>query len=83
MTLDEYIDMNSDNISINELCEKFNLSVPTVYRHLRVKGIKIKRNDSRLEKINELRKEGKTYQEIGESFGLSRQRIEQLIHGHN
>ena len=83
MTLDEYIDMNSDNISINELCEKFYLSVPTVYRHLRVKGVKIKRNDSRLEKINELRKEGKTYQEIGESFGLSRQRIEQLIHGYN
>ena len=83
MTLDEYIDMNSDNISINELCEKINLSVPTVYRHLRVKGVKIKRNDSRLEKINELRKEGKTYQEIGESFGLSRQRIEQLIHGYN
>ena len=49
------------------------------------KNIKPKKNhsDERLNDINKLRSEGKTYQEIGNIYGISRQRVEQIINGHN
>lgn len=83
--LDIYIEENKNNIIVKEIAEKFNLSVPTVYRHLRMVGIKPKKNhlDKRLNDINKLRSEGKTYQEIGDIYGISRQRVEQIINGHN
>ena len=85
MNIDEYMNANKDNLKIEELCTKFNLSVPTVYRHLRMNGLKVKKNKNtnRMEEMRKLRNEGKTYQEIGNTFGMSRQRVEQIIHGHN
>lgn len=85
MTVDEYIEENKNNIVIDEVVKKFNLSVPTVYRHLRIMKVKPKKvhNDERLNEINKLRKEGKTYQQIGDVYGISRQRVEQIINGHN
>ena len=83
--LDIYIEENKDNVNIKEIAEKFNLSIPTIYRHLRMLGVKPKKNhsDKRLNDINKLRGEGKTYQEIGDIYGISRQRVEQIINGHN
>ncbi len=83
--LDIYIEENKDNISVKEIAEKFNLSVPTIYRHLRMIGVKPKKNhsDKRLDDINKLRSEGKTYQEIGNIYGISRQRVEQIINNRN
>ena len=85
MNLDTYIEENKNNINIKEIADKFNLSIPTVYRHLRMMGIKPKKNhsDKRLNDINKLRSEGKTYQEIGNIYGISRQRAEQIINQHN
>ena len=85
MNLDNYIEENRNNINVKEIVEKFNLSVPTVYRHLRMMGVKPKKNhsDKRFNDINRLRNEGKTYQEIGNIYGISRQRVEQIINGHN
>ena len=82
--LDIYIEENKDNINIEEIVKKFNISIPTVYRHLRMKGVKPKKNHSneRLNEIYKLRSEGKTYQEIGNIYGISRQRVEQIINGH-
>ena len=82
--LDIYIEENKNNINIEEIVKKFNISVPTVYRHLRIKGVKPKKNHSneRLNEICKLRSEGKTYQEIGDVYGISRQRVEQIINGH-
>ena len=83
--LDIYIEENKNNLNIKEMVEKFNLSVPTVYRHLRMMNVKPKKNhsDKRLAEINKLRSEGKTYQEIGNVYGISRQRVEQIINQHN
>ena len=83
--LDIYIEENKNNLNIKEMVEKFNLSVPTVYRHLRLKGVKPKSNRSndRLNEMHRLRSEGKTYQEIGNIYGISRQRVEQIINNHN
>ena len=85
MNIDEYMNANKDNLKIEELCTKFNLSVPTVYRHLRMNSLKVKkeRNITRMEEMKKLRGEGKTYEEIGAIFGVSRQRVEQIIHNHN
>ena len=85
MNLDDYIEENKNNIDIKEVAKRFNLSIPTVYRHLRMVGVKPKKNhsDKRLNDINKLRSEGKTYQEIGNIYGISRQRVEQIINGHN
>ena len=85
MNLDNYIEENKNNIDIKEIANKFNISVPTIYRHLRMFGVKPKKNhsDKRLNEINKLRSEGKTYQEIGNIYGISRQRVEQIINGHN
>ena len=83
--IDEYIKANSDNLKIETLVEKFNVSVPTVYRHLRMNGAKVKKekNAERNTKIRKFREEGKTYEEIGAIFGVSRQRVEQIYKGHN
>lgn len=85
MNLDNYIEENKNNIDIKEIANKFNISVPTIYRHLKMMGVKPKKNhsDKRLNEINKLRSEGKTYQEIGNIYGISRQRVEQIINGHN
>ena len=85
MDLDKYIEENKSNITIDEIVKKFNISIPTVYRHLRLKGIKPKKtkNTKRFDEINQMRKEGKTYQEIGNIYGISRQRVEQIIHEYN
>ena len=85
MGIDEYIKANSDNLKIETLVEKFNVSVPTVYRHLRMNGAKVKKdkNLQRTEEMKQLRNEGKTYQEIADKYGMSRQRVEQIIHDHN
>jgi DNA-binding CsgD family transcriptional regulator len=85
MNIDEYIKANSDNLTIEVLCEKFNVSIPTVYRHLRMNGAKVKKdkNLQRTEEMKQLRNEGKTYQEIADQYGMSRQRVEQIIHDHN
>lgn len=85
MGIDEYIKENSDNLKIETLVEKFNVSVPTVYRHLRMNGAKVKKdkNLQRTEEMKQLRNEGKTYQEIADQYGMSRQRVEQIIHDHN
>lgn len=83
--LDEYILKNKDSIDVNELVEKFGLSVPTVYRHLSILNVKPSknRNNQRREEFKALKDEGKTYQEIGNIYGISRQRVEQIINGHN
>ena len=85
MGIDEYIKENSDNLKIETLVEKFNVSVPTVYRHLRMNGAKVKKdkNLQRTEEMKQLRKDGKTYQEIADIYNMSRQRVEQIIHDHN
>lgn len=85
MNLDTYIEENKNNINIKEIADKFNLSIPTIYRHLRMMEVKPKKNhsDKRLNDINKLRSEGKTYQEIGNIYGISRQRVEQIINGHD
>jgi DNA-binding CsgD family transcriptional regulator len=85
MNLDTYIEENKNNINIEEIVKKFNISVPTVYRHLRMMNVKPKKNhsDKRLTEINRLRSEGKTYQEIGDVYGISRQRVEQIINQHD
>ena len=85
MGIDEYIKANSDNLKIETLVEKFNVSVPTVYRHLRMNGAKVKKdkNLQRTEEMKQLRKDGKTYQEIADIYNMSRQRVEQIIHDHN
>ena len=85
MNLDNYIEENKNNIDIKEIANKFNISVPTIYRHLKMMGVKPKKNhsDKRLNEINKLRSEGKTYQEIGNIYGISRQRVEQIINNHN
>lgn len=85
MNLDTYIEENKNNINIKEIADKFNLSIPTIYRHLRMMRVKPKKNhsDKRLNDINKLRSEGKTYQEIGNIYGISRQRVEQIINGHD
>ena len=85
MNIDEYMNANKDNLKIEELCTKFNLSIPTVYRHLRMNGLKVKKNknNNRMKEMQKLRNEGKTYEEIGNMYGLSRQRIEQIVKGHN
>ena len=85
MNIDEYMNANKDNLKIEDLCEKFNLSTPSVYRHLRMNGLKVNKTkkDSRLNEIKKLREEGKTYQEIGNMYNISRQRVEQIIHGYN
>ena len=66
MDVNVFIEENKNNINVKEIAEKFNLSIPTVYRHLRMVGVKPKKNhsDKRLNEINKLRSEGKTYQEI-------------------
>lgn len=85
MNIDEYIKANSDNLTIEVLCEKFDVSIPTVYRHLKMNGAKVKKdkNLQRTEEMKKLRDEGKTYQEIADMYGVSRQRAEQIIHDHN
>lgn len=85
MSLDDYISDKSNDMDVNEIAKKFKVSIPTVYRHLRAKGVKPKKNhiNKRVNDINVLRAEGKTYQEIGEIYGISRQRVEQIINGHN
>ena len=85
MNIDEYIKANFDNLTIEVLCEKFDVSIPTVYRHLRMNGAKVKKdkNLQRTEEMKKLRDEGKTYQEIADMYGVSRQRAEQIIHDHN
>lgn len=85
MNIDEYIKANSDNLTIEVLCEKFDVSIPTVYRHLKMNGAKVKKdkNLQRTEEMKKLRDDGKTYQEIADMYGVSRQRAEQIIHDHN
>lgn len=85
MRIDEYIMANKDNLKINDLCEKFDISVPTAYRHLRMNGVKVKKdkNLGRMKEMQKLRNEGKTYEEIGNMYNLSRQRIEQIVKGRN
>ena len=48
-------------------------------------GLKVKKdkNVGRMKEMQKLRNEGKTYEEIGNMYGLSRQRIEQIVKGHN
>jgi len=83
--LSDYLESNKDNLVVEEIMKKFNLSVSTVYRHLRMRGLKPKkeRDEKRLIEINKMRSEGKTYREIGKAYNISRQRVEQLINGHN
>ena len=85
MTIDEYMIQNKDNLKIEELCKQFDVSVPTVYRHLRMHNLKVKKekNTERMEEMCRLRDEGKTYNEIGKIYGISRQRVEQIIHGYD
>ena len=85
MKIDEYMLANKDNLTIESLCEKFNVSIPTVYRHLQMNGLKVKKekNVERTMEMKKLRDEGKTYQEIADMYGMSRQRVEQIVHDHN
>ena len=85
MKIDEYMIANKDNLTIESLCEKFNVSIPTVYRHLQMNGLKVKKekNVERTSEIRKLREQGKTYEEIGNIYGISRQRAEQIYKGHN
>lgn len=85
MNIDEYIKANSDNLKIETLSEMFHVSIPTVYRHLRMNGAKVKKdkNLQRTIEMKKMREEGKTYQEIADKYNMSRQRIEQIIHDHN
>lgn len=85
MNIDDYMIQNKDDLKIEELCEKFNVSVPTVYRHLKMHNLKVKKvkSNERMEEMCKLRAEGKTYNEIGKIYGISRQRVEQIINNHN
>lgn len=85
MTIDEYMKENADNLNMEVLCEKFNVSIPTVYRHLRMNGVKIKKikNLDRNNEMINMRNEGKTFQEIANKFGISRQRAEQIVHDYS
>ena len=55
MNIDEYIKANSDNLTIEVLCEKFDVSIPTVYRHLQMNGAKVKK-DKNLQRTEEMKK---------------------------
>ena len=46
MDVNVFIEENKNNINVKEIAEKFNLSIPTVYRHLRMVGVKPKKNHS-------------------------------------
>ena len=82
--LAQYITENINNLNYAEVCEKFDVSVPTIYRYMHLLNLKRdKGNDKRLEQIKKMRSEGKTYEEIGAKFNVSRQRIEQIFHGYN
>ena len=61
MNVNVFIEENKNNINVKEIAEKFNLSIPTVYRHLRMVGVKPKKNhsDERLSNINKLRSDHK------------------------
>lgn len=85
MTIDEYMKENADNLNMEVLCEKFNVSIPTVYRHLKMNGLKIKKmkNLDRNNEMINMRNEGLTYQEIANKFGISRQRVEQIFHDYS
>lgn len=82
--LTEYLVENADNLNYEEICKKFDVSIPTIYRYMKMCNIKKKKGDDiRLEQIKQMRNEGKTYEEIGAKFNVSRQRIEQIFHGYN
>lgn len=86
MSLDEYIEMHKEeSMDVRKIAEMYKLSVPSVYRHLQKKGLKAKKfnHDKRLEEMKQMRNEGKTYQEIGNTFNISRQRVEQILNGHD
>ena len=42
MDVNVFIEENKNNINVKEIAEKFNLSIPTVYRHLRMMNVKPK-----------------------------------------
>lgn len=85
MKLDEYMLANKNNLTIEDLVDRFKVSIPTVYRHMRLNGLKVKkdRRNQRMEEMRNLKEEGKTYQEIANLYNISRQRVEQIIHNHN
>lgn len=86
--LDEYLINNKDKLDMDYLTSTFKVSVPTIYRHCKQQGLKLmkkkaEKTQERLNKIQKFREEGKTYQEIGDMIGISKQRVEQIIHGYN
>ena len=80
-----YLKENADNLILEDLTVKFNVSIPTVYRYAKIAGVKMKKNKNceKYAKIKEMRADGKTYEEIGKAYGLSRQRVEQIVNDHN
>ena len=85
-TLDEYLVSDDKVLDVEAIAEQYNVSVPTVYRHMKMNGVKIHQEKAKIrrdEMTKLYEKENMTYQQIGEKYGLSRQRVEQIIHGYN
>ena len=80
--LKEYM-KNVEYCNVDEVAEKFGVSIPTIYRYMKSNGIhslkKAKPNQRNVE-IKKLRNEEKTYQEIASLYNISKQRVEQIIH---
>lgn len=85
MPIDIYMLEHKDNLTIEGLVNKFKVSIPTVYRHMRLNGVKVRKEkrNQRREEMMVLKDSGKTYQEIADMYKISRQRVEQIINNHN
>ncbi|MEI8118929.1 MAG: zinc-ribbon domain-containing protein [Methylophilaceae bacterium] len=82
----QFLSSYNDGFSFAEIAELYGVSKATVRKYLNehpdFTPINVEKNKKRLEKSNqflELYKQGLTYQEIGDQFNLSRERVRQLL----
>jgi len=67
------------------LARKFNVSCSTIYKNLKSRGIPRFRREidiDRMKRIIAAVDGGRTYQDVGDEFGVTKQRIEQLYNGY-
>ncbi len=78
----------SKNMNVKQMAEELSCSVPTVYKAMRLHGLKVnietkqshKWNNAGIDRLVMLLADPLvTYQQVGDLYGVSRQRIEQLV----
>lgn len=76
---------NNKKVTIKKLAESFGVTYDKMYIFLRKNNIKLEKVISnRDEKVINIRNEKHlSYTQIGNMFGISRQRVEQIINRHN